>query len=139
MLHLEVAAIAAIQTVAQPVFQRSHFVNRVHITFPLVGALNGMLLHSVASVDLIPGLGFLPTEAVASDIAWQRASGSRLKPAIHGLNSLKRIQELQARLPHRFRLWSERLGMLDRESNALRGNARLVSNLKFHCRRGPSL
>jgi len=84
-------------------------------------------------------LGFLPTEAVASDIAWHWAAGSRLKPAIHGLKSLNLIQELQARLPHRFRLWSELLGMLDRESDAVHGNARLVSHLKFHCRRGPGL
>jgi hypothetical protein len=64
--------------------------------------------------------------------------GSLLKPSISGFKPLKRIQELQAHLAQRLRLWPKLLGMLDGESDAVHGNARLVSHLKFHCR-GPGL
>jgi hypothetical protein len=49
-----------------------------------------------------------------------------LKPAIYGFKSLKRIQELTPHLAHRFRLWSELLGIPDDEFDAVHGNARLV-------------
>jgi hypothetical protein len=61
-----------------------------------------------------------------------------LKLAIHRFESLKRIQELPAHLAHGFRLWSELLGMLDGESDAVDGDARLIGHLELHWR-GPGV
>jgi hypothetical protein len=58
-----------------------------------------------------------------------------LKPAINSFKSLKRIEELEAGVPHLIRVGPEQLNMLDGEPDTINSDASLVRHLEFH-RRG---
>ena len=67
-------------------------------------------------------------------LANQQATASA-QPAIGYLKPLQRIQELDADVSHLIRPRRELLAVLDGESDAVDGNARLIRQFEFHWRR----